>query len=391
VDGQSDRGCAATASPQGAWSCLGPDLEAGLHNADAVATDAAGNTSPPSLEIGFLVDLDGPDRPFISSPADGDQLSARAPAFQGSGEPGALLRVTLGALEVCAGVTINPQGQWACRAVVDLSDGPYTATATAADAFGRDSDPSPTVSFLIDTLAPAPPALTDPANDAILTNNQPTLSGDTEPLARVTLSLEGQADPLCDALADDQGAFSCISQQTLTEGAHRVVGVARDGAGNVSAPSAPSRFLVDTDGDADGDGLPNAWEEREGFDPLDPGDADDDPDEDGLTALQEFMAGTAPRDGDSDDDGVIDGVEPRWSEDTDGDGLINALDPDSDDDGLLDGVERGVLAPTRFTDSARGHFQADADPATTTDPLARDSDGGGAPDGVEDWDLNGRQ
>jgi hypothetical protein len=44
---------------------------------------------------------------------------------------------------------------------------------------------------------------------------------------------------------------------------------------------------------------------------------------------------------------VRDGAEPNpWNLDTDGDGLINALDPDSDGDGLLDGTELGVT-PTR--------------------------------------------
>jgi hypothetical protein len=91
-----------------------------------------------------------------------------------------------------------------------------------------------------------------------------------------------------------------------------------------------------------------------------------------------------------DDDGVLDGDEPEYALDTDGDGLINALDPDSDNDGLLDGTELGLGCDHPHTIAAMGAAVADADPATTTDPLTADSDGGGATDGSEDADLDGQ-
>jgi hypothetical protein len=76
--------------------------------------------------------------------------------------------------------------------------------------------------------------------------------------------------------------------------------------------------------------------------------------------------------------------------DTDGDGLINALDPDSDDDGVFDGTEVGVTVPDPDTDVGNGHFVADANPVTRTSPLVRDTDHGGVTDGSEDPDRNGR-
>ncbi len=131
--------------------------------------------------------------------------------------------------------------------------------------------------------------------------------------------------------------------------------------------------------DFDGDGLPDDWELAHGFDPNDPADAALDPDEDGLSNLGELQATTDPRDADSDDDGVLDGNERRPGEDTDGDGLVNALDPDSDNDGLLDGTEMAVT-----------EGGLDADPSTSTDPLVADTDGDGRSDGDEDLDHNGR-
>ncbi|WP_437590194.1 DUF3344 domain-containing protein [Sorangium sp. So ce1000] len=115
-----------------------------------------------------------------------------------------------------------------------------------------------------------------------------------------------------------------------------------------------------------------------------------DSDNDGIEDPDEIEAGTDPKDADSDDDGVIDGDEPHFGEDTDGDGLINALDPDSDNDGLYDGTELGLPCDNAATDVAAGHCRADGDAgATKTDPLDADTDDGGVDDGLEDFDLDG--
>ncbi len=115
-----------------------------------------------------------------------------------------------------------------------------------------------------------------------------------------------------------------------------------------------------------------------------------DSDADGLTDREEELAGTDPIDGDTDDDGLRDGLEPSFASDTDGDGLVNGDDPDSDGDGIFDGTESGVTAPQPGTDPGQGFFVPDPDPATTTDPLDADTDGGGVADGGEDRDFNGR-
>ena len=136
--------------------------------------------------------------------------------------------------------------------------------------------------------------------------------------------------------------------------------------------------------DADVDGLPDAWERKFGLNPGDPGDASLDGDNDLLTNLEEFAAGTNPTLQDTDGDSLNDGIEtddglwvsatatgtsPR-SADTDRDGLNDAteipnlaFDPnnpfgqpgsdpslfDSDGDGISDGSE--VLASSDPTDA----------------------------------------
>ena len=70
-------------------------------------------------------------------------------------------------------------------------------------------------------------------------------------------------------------------------------------------PSQPVSAAEDTDGN----GLPDAWEMfyfgHLGVDPK------ADPDNDGLTNLQEFRTGTSPLNSDTDGDGIPDGIEVR--------------------------------------------------------------------------------
>ena len=123
--------------------------------------------------------------------------------------------------------------------------------------------------------------------------------------------------------------------------------------------------------DDDGDRMPSVWELANNLNPLDPSDAVEDPDNEGLINLDEYRFGTNPFDPDTDDGGTNDkdevdhGTNPiNFPEDDpfddDNDGLTtkdeidiygtDPYNPDTDNGGIMDGMEvaRGTdpLDPT---------------------------------------------
>jgi len=156
-------------------------------------------------------------------------------------------------------------------------------------------------------------------------------------------------------------------------------------------------------GDADGDGLPNYWEEaytdppsQTGLDPN--GDLEGGGTGDGLTNLQEFENGGNPLSSDTDDDGLSDGDEFHThntkidNKDTDSDGLndfdeimVENSDPlveDTDEDGVVDGLDDEPINPDN-DDDEDGLTNIDETLAYFSDPLIPDSDGDGISDGDE--------
>ena len=167
------------------------------------------------------------------------------------------------------------------------------------------------------------------------------------------------------------------------------------------------------DPDTDGDGLDDGWEIANGLDPLsNVGDngAGGDPDNDGLTNIQEQTLGTDPLGADTDGDGLSDGREVQlgtdpFAKDTDRDGLpdgiedtlgTNPLLTDTDGDGMGDGWEHRYCAAgfdplvDNATDNDPGN-DAGADPdndgltnasesSLGTNPVIGDTDGDGLSD-----------
>lgn len=122
--------------------------------------------------------------------------------------------------------------------------------------------------------------------------------------------------------------------------------------------------------DADGDGMPNAYETAHGLNP-NSNDAEQDLDNDGLKNLAEFQRGTAANKTDTDGDGLKDGVETGTGVYVSpADTGTNPLKNDTDNDGL------GVAVETNS-----GNYVSSTN--TGTDPSKPDTDGDGFSDGLE--------
>ena len=107
---------------------------------------------------------------------------------------------------------------------------------------------------------------------------------------------------------------------------------------------------------------------------------DSDQDGDGLLGGEEAAAGTDPEDPDSDDDGIDDGIEvgpdPNNPTDTDGDGLIDALESnvvDTDGDGVVDQQDPANNNPC-IPDNTNGLCDTDGDGISDGDEEANGSD-----------------
>jgi hypothetical protein len=158
----------------------------------------------------------------------------------------------------------------------------------------------------------------------------------------------------------------------------------------------------DVDGDVDGDADGDADEET---DADEEGDTEEelppDRDGDGLSdECEESWDGLDPRDFDSDDDGLPDGVEDANHNCELDPGETDPTDPDTDHDGIGDGVEHGALGlcVAAVEDAQRrdplpgcesDEDCIDGETCVFLDPLVPDIDDDGLLDGEEDIDGDG--
>ena len=123
------------------------------------------------------------------------------------------------------------------------------------------------------------------------------------------------ADTDSDGVGDNADAFPTDATETLdTDGDGDGDNKDNDDDGDGVADSDdPFPLNSEYSADSDGDGMPDAWETKYGLDPNDASDATSDLDNDGVTALDEFLAGSIPSgsidlDGNEQYDALTDGL-----------------------------------------------------------------------------------
>jgi uncharacterized protein (TIGR03382 family) len=235
--------CTVTASGAAQWSCTaGASIGDGPHTLVARAADVAGNASPDSATVTFTVDTQAPPAPVFIAPLPSALLSVASPSFSGTASAESAIEVRVDGAVSCT-ATSSATGEWSCTASAALLDGPHTATARARDAAGNAGPLSAPLSFFIDSQPPGAPVVLSPTG--VVRQLRPLFSGSAEAGTRVQVRVDG--NPVCTGVTLS-GAWSCSLSADLAQGAHTVVAVARDGAGNESAPSASVSFSVDTVG-----------------------------------------------------------------------------------------------------------------------------------------------
>ncbi len=218
TDGNGNPIGQVTADGSGNWSFTPGTPLANGTVVNAVAQDAAGNTSGPASTT---VDSVAPAAPVID-PSNGSVIA-------GTAEAGATVILTDGGGNPIGQATADGSGNWSFTPGTPLANG-SVINAVAQDAAGNTSGP---VSTTVDAVAPATPVI-DPSNGV-------ELSGTAEPGVRVILT-DGNGNPIGQTLADGSGNWSFTPGTPLANGTV-VNAVAQDPAGNTSGPASTT---VDT-------------------------------------------------------------------------------------------------------------------------------------------------
>ncbi len=211
TDGNGNPIGQATADGSGNWSFTPGTPLANGTVVNAVAQDAAGNTSGPASTT---VDSVAPAAPVLD-PSNGSVIA-------GTAEAGATVILTDGNGNPIGQATADGSGNWSFTPGTPLANG-TVINAVAQDPAGNTSGPASTT---VDAVAPATPVL-DPSNGTVI-------SGTAEAGATVILT-DGNGNPIGQVTADGSGNWSFTPGTPLANGTV-INAVAQDPAGNASGP-----------------------------------------------------------------------------------------------------------------------------------------------------------
>ncbi|EQC2604048.1 Ig-like domain-containing protein [Enterobacter hormaechei] len=137
----------ATADATGKWSFTpSTNLSEGNHAITTTATDAAGNTSPASTAVSFVVDTVAPGAPAIVSITDdvapgtgtlgsGSSTNDPRPQLTGTAEAGSTVTIYDNGIAIGTAV-VGSNGSWSFTPSVNLSEGSHQLTVRATDVAG---------------------------------------------------------------------------------------------------------------------------------------------------------------------------------------------------------------------------------------------------------------
>lgn len=220
-----------TAGADGGWSWQpASDLDDGAHTVRvrAIVSGIAG----PAEQRSFTIDTIAPEAPSVSGPGSPTNSTEADVAFSAGAGTDYLM---------CALDLESPAACPSSPAELDsLTDAEHTFTVTAFDSAGNST--STTVTWTVDTIAPGEPVIESPADQSVLQDSTPQISGTAEDGATVRVYVDGNLDGQANAIG---GNWTRSVATSLSDAEHTFTATATDAAGNVSDLSAAIETRID--------------------------------------------------------------------------------------------------------------------------------------------------
>ena len=182
------------------------------------------------------------------------------PTFMGISIASTKITVTVptsgGGTETCT-TTTDADGNWSCQMPVLPTGGPYTAIVNVVDNKGNTS--SITQQFTVPEL---PLIIDSPADNAVISGSEPTVSGTSIPDTSITVTAStGQS---CTATTDSSNHWSCQLSSLALDSHYTLTVITTDSIGNsttksidISTDKLPLAVISPGDKGTTGDSTPN--------------------------------------------------------------------------------------------------------------------------------------
>ena len=205
------------------------DLTEGSHTFSARAKDPAGNLDANPANFTWTIDTTAPDTSIDTTPADPSNSTEATFTFS-STDTTASFECTLDNADFTS--CVSPQS------FIDLREGSHTFSARAKDPAGNlDADP-PSFTWTVDTLAPAAPRLSTPANAAVVTGTPAFTWRASEGASGYQFEYDNYANFANPIYTSMELAVPSFTPPTIAPGTYAWHARAKDDAGNWSVWSA---------------------------------------------------------------------------------------------------------------------------------------------------------
>ncbi|MFT7879594.1 MAG: Ig-like domain-containing protein [Sulfurimonas sp.] len=245
-----------TSNADGSWSFT-PSTPFNDGSSHSITYTKNGSTTNYSPVVNFTVDTTAPTitmalnddvAPITGDITDGSTTNDTKPTISGVTEADATVIIKDGAT-VLGTTTADSNGNYTFIPIAPLNEGTHAISAIATDAAGN-SVTSTTTGFTVDSIAPTVEmTITDDvgidqgpvSNGATIDDTKPTISGNTEAGATVTIK-DGDI-VLGVVTSDSNGDYTFTPDESLSMDEHTITATATDTAGNTTT-STSTTFTI---------------------------------------------------------------------------------------------------------------------------------------------------